>query len=104
MLVGMKGVHHHVCFPFLLALILGTFSTSDEEGLCEESHVSEAFLQAQAPIPPVLVEREASGAGDGPGRAAKGSWAPAAVPFRPSQTGKQVVRAVWGLVVIFLQR
>lgn len=88
----------------LLALTLGTFSTSDEEGLCEENHVSEALLQAQAPTPPVLVEREASGAGDGSRQAAKGSWAPAVVPYHPSQTSKQVFRAIWGFVVIFLQR
>ncbi|XP_028710456.1 WD repeat-containing protein 90 isoform X2 [Peromyscus leucopus] len=66
----------------------GTFSTSDEEGPCEENHGSEAFLQAQAPTPPVLLEREASGVGDGPREAAKGSWAPAAAPYHRSQTGE----------------
>ncbi|EGW04377.1 WD repeat-containing protein 90 [Cricetulus griseus] len=72
----------------------GTFSTSDEEGLCEENHVSEALLQAQAPTPPVLVEREASGAGDGSRQAAKGSWAPAVVPYHPSQTSDWSLRRV----------
>ncbi|XP_075797566.1 WD repeat-containing protein 90 [Microtus pennsylvanicus] len=72
---------------------VGTFSTSDEEGLCKENHdVSEAFLQAQAPTPPVLVEREASGAGDGPRETAKGSWAPAVVHH--SQTSEWSLRRV----------
>ncbi|XP_059126259.1 WD repeat-containing protein 90 [Peromyscus eremicus] len=70
----------------------GTFSTSDEEGPCEEDHVSEAFLQAQAPTPPVLVEREASGAGDGPREPAQGSWAPAVAPYHRSQTGGRSLR------------
>ncbi|KAM7333167.1 hypothetical protein ACRRTK_006487 [Alexandromys fortis] len=71
----------------------GTFSISDEEGLCEENHdVSEAFLQAQAPTPPVLVEREASGAGDGPRETAEGSWAPAVVHH--SQTSEWSLRRV----------
>ncbi|CAH6786585.1 Wdr90 [Phodopus roborovskii] len=72
----------------------GTFSTSDEEGLCEEDRVSETFPQAQAPTPPVLVEREASGAGDGPRQAAKGSWAPAVVPYHPSQTSEWSLQRV----------
>ncbi|GAB1300736.1 WD repeat-containing protein 90 [Apodemus speciosus] len=63
----------------------GTFSASDEEGLCDESHVSEAFLQGQAPAPPVLVEREASGAGDAPRDSAKSSWTHAELPSHHSQ-------------------
>ncbi|OBS82697.1 hypothetical protein A6R68_23340 [Neotoma lepida] len=49
---------------------------------------------AQLPTPPVLVEREASGAGDGPREAAKGSWAPAIVPYLHSQTGEWSLRRV----------
>ncbi|KAL1779312.1 WD repeat-containing protein 90 [Sigmodon hispidus] len=72
----------------------GTFSASDEEGLCEENHVSETFLQVQAPTPPVFVEREASGAGDGPQEAAKGSWVPALAPYHRSQTSEWCLQRV----------
>nr|XP_021492810.1 WD repeat-containing protein 90 isoform X1 [Meriones unguiculatus] len=76
----------------------GTFSTSDEEGLCEENHVSEVFLQGQAPTPPVLVEKEASGAGDGPREAAKGSQTLAVLPCHHSQTSEwSLQRAKTGL-------
>uniref|UniRef100_A0A8C6RRY9 WD repeat-containing protein 90 n=1 Tax=Nannospalax galili TaxID=1026970 RepID=A0A8C6RRY9_NANGA len=63
-----------------------TFSTSDEEGPCEESHVSEGLLQAQAPAPPVLVEREASGAGDGLRETARVPWALTVPPHHHNQT------------------
>ncbi|XP_031206401.1 WD repeat-containing protein 90 isoform X4 [Mastomys coucha] len=71
----------------------GTFSISDEEGLCEENHISEAFLQGQAPTLPVLVEKEASGAGDAPREAAKSSWTPAELPGHHSQMSEWSLRS-----------
>nr|XP_045017712.1 WD repeat-containing protein 90 isoform X1 [Jaculus jaculus] len=71
----------------------GTFSTSDEERACEESHALEGLHQA--PTPPVLVERKASGAGDGPREAARGSSSlvPPPHPSQPSDWNTRRVRA-----------
>ncbi|XP_028616643.1 WD repeat-containing protein 90 [Grammomys surdaster] len=77
----------------LLEGSIGTFSTSDEEGLSEENHVSEAFHQGQAPTPPVLVEREASGAGDAPREAAESSWTHAEHPSHHSQPSEWSLRS-----------
>lgn len=95
----------------MLVLTLGTFSTSDEEGLCEENHVSEALLQGQALTPHVLVDREASGAGDAPLEAAGSSWTQAESPSPLSQMSKPgsgqrlgPLWPLWGLVVIFPER
>ncbi|NP_001157238.1 WD repeat-containing protein 90 [Mus musculus] len=71
----------------------GTFSTSDEEGLCEENHVSEALLQGQAPTPHVLVDREASGAGDAPRETAGSSWTPAERPSPHSHMSEWSLRS-----------
>ncbi|XP_051023389.1 WD repeat-containing protein 90 [Acomys russatus] len=72
----------------------GTFSISDEEGPCEENHVSEMFLQSQAPTPPVLIEREAGGAGDSPREAAKGPRALAMLPGHHSQMSEWSLQTV----------
>ncbi|XP_076793216.1 WD repeat-containing protein 90 isoform X2 [Arvicanthis niloticus] len=77
----------------LLEGSVGTFSTSDEEGLCEENHVCEAFRQGQDPTPPVLVEKEASGAGDAPQEAAKSSWTHAELPSHHNQLSEWNLRS-----------
>ncbi|XP_011890651.1 PREDICTED: WD repeat-containing protein 90 isoform X4 [Cercocebus atys] len=58
----------------------GTFTTSDEEGPCEESRDPEGSL---------LTEKEAGRAGDGAWAAAVGSWGLALSPRSPSQPCEQ---------------
>lgn len=62
---------------------LGTFSVSDE-GPSEESHSPEGLCQA--PGPPMLVQKEACGAGDG---AAGGPWDLSVLPHPHGQPSKQ---------------
>nr|KAF6272205.1 hypothetical protein mMyoMyo1_020533 [Myotis myotis] len=66
----------------------GTSSVSDE-GPSEESHSPEGLCQA--PGPPVLVQKEAGGAGDG---AAGGPWDPSVLPHPHGQPSKQ---GAWSL-------
>ncbi|XP_021530736.2 WD repeat-containing protein 90 isoform X1 [Aotus nancymaae] len=61
----------------------GTFSTSDEEGHCEESRSPRRL--GQAPGRPVLTEEEAGRDGVGAWAAAVDSWELAAPPCPPSQ-------------------
>ncbi|XP_039333787.2 WD repeat-containing protein 90 isoform X2 [Saimiri boliviensis] len=61
----------------------GTFSTSDEEGPCEESRSPKRL--GQAPGPPELTEEEAGRDGVGAWAAAAASWELAAPPCPPSQ-------------------
>lgn len=65
---------------FLSSLGPGTFTTSDEEGPCEESCDPEGSL---------LTEEEAGRAGDGAWAAAVGSWGLALSPRSPSQRCEQ---------------
>ncbi|KAK1344640.1 hypothetical protein QTO34_013338 [Cnephaeus nilssonii] len=70
----------------------GTFSVSDE-GPSEESHSPEGLCQA--PGPPMLVQKEACGAGDG---AAGGPWDLSVLPHPHGQPSKQECLLVWVLL------
>ncbi|XP_062955596.1 WD repeat-containing protein 90 isoform X1 [Cynocephalus volans] len=70
----------------------GTFSTSDEEGSCEESHGLKGLRQA--PGPPMLVGKEASGAGDGAWGASRGSQGLIVPPCPDGQPSSQSTREV----------
>ncbi|KAM5198229.1 WD repeat-containing protein 90 isoform 1-T1 [Hipposideros larvatus] len=66
----------------------GAFSVSDEEGPSEESHSSKGFRQTSGP-PPVLVQKESCGAGDGAWGAAGDSWGLGMLPYSRDQPSKQ---------------
>lgn len=65
----------------------GTFSISDEEGPSEESHSSEGLCQASGP--PMLVQKEACGAGDRASGVAGGPWGLNMLPHPHGQPSKQ---------------
>ncbi|KAM7148990.1 WD repeat-containing protein 90 [Molossus nigricans] len=65
----------------------GTFSASDEEGPSEESHSSEGLCEASGP--PMLVQKEACGAGDRACRVAGGPWGLDMLPHPHGQPSKQ---------------
>lgn len=61
---------------------------SDEEGPSEESPSSKGFRQTSGP-PPVLVQKESCGAGDGAWGAAGDSWGLGMLPCSRDQPSKQ---------------
>ncbi|XP_066239129.1 WD repeat-containing protein 90 isoform X2 [Saccopteryx leptura] len=72
----------------------GTFFVSDEEGPSEESHGPRRLCQASGP--PVLVQKEACGAGDGAGDGARGTaggpWGLDMLPHPHGQPSAQGTR------------
>ncbi|XP_016076183.1 PREDICTED: WD repeat-containing protein 90 [Miniopterus natalensis] len=65
----------------------GTFCVSDEEGPSEESHSPQGLFQASGP--PMLVQKEACGAGDGAWGAAGDPWGLSMLPHPHGQPSKQ---------------